>query len=552
MNKDLNIVISKINALLKEKKFEKIINEINKNFKENIKPPVIQNILGAAKIFKSSVSINDKLSAAQDFKQAYQNDISFVNPLINFIRLSIELDDFEDAHNLAKKHIEKFGYKKEICQGIARINFKIGNVKESVKYLEKVLDNNDGSYINWTQYLIRLNYNYFFEQKEYLNKCKKFSNSLEVFDSNKLKYSHINNKKIKLGFLSADFRKHPVSSLLMNIAKTINKNKFETYGFSNVIKETYDDETRKYKNIFYKWIDISDLTDLETVNKIRDNNIDVLIHLGGLFDRSRLTVIKNRAAPVQISWMNINTTGVKNMDYLIADNNLIKKNEEDLYSEKIIYMPNIWNVHSGFNDKNLVNDFREIRSKTEIKFGSFNNFDKISDKVIKTWATILNKLNKTKLILRSSSIRNKEYILSKFEKYNLKERIEIKEKIKDEEDFLNSYKEIDLAFDTFPTPGIITTFEALWMGVPVITMKGFNLCSRAGESIMKNINMDELISKNEDDYISKVVNLCNNLDKLNLLRKKILCESKSSKLYNYKIFNEEFEKIILNLVKKDK
>ena len=120
MNKDLNIVISKINALLKEKKFEKIINEINKNFKENIKPPVIQNILGAAKIFKSNVSINDKLSAAQDFKQAYQNDISFVNPLINFIRLSIELDDFEDAHNLAKKHIEKFGYKKEICQGIAR------------------------------------------------------------------------------------------------------------------------------------------------------------------------------------------------------------------------------------------------------------------------------------------------------------------------------------------------------------------------------------------------------------------------------------------------
>ena len=143
------------------------------------------------------------------------------------------------------------------------------------------------------------------------------------------------------------------------------------------------------KKVFNNWSDISEMKDVDAINAIRSNGINVLIHLGGLFDRSRLMVIKNRVAPLQISWMNISTTGVKNMDYLIADKNLIKKNEEKMYSEKIVYMPTIWNIHSGFKKKNMINNFREIRSDKEITFGSFNNFDKISDKVILVWSALL-------------------------------------------------------------------------------------------------------------------------------------------------------------------
>ena len=97
---------------------------------------------------------------------------------------------------------------------------------------------------------------------------------------------------------------------------------------------------------------------------------------------------------------------------------------------------------------------------------------------------------------------------------------------------------------------MITTFEALWMGVPVIIMKGFNLCSRAGESIMKNINMEDLICENEEDYVSKAIELSNNINDLNLIRKKIYYEVKNSRLFDYEIFNKEFENLILNINKK--
>ena len=551
MKKDLNTVITNINSLLKEKKYKELINEINHNFNEE-KPPAILNILGAAKIFQPNATKNDKISGAKDFKEAFIKDNSFLNSLINYIRISIELEDYKDALTFAKQYESKSGYQKDIFRGIARINFKIGNVKESVKYLGEVLRKNDGTSKNWTQYLIRLNYDYFVDQKEYLNKCIKFSDSLEVIDKKYLKpISREKNKKIKLGFISADFRSHPVSSLLLKLVKRLDNKKFETYGFSNTQKNQYDNQTEKYKKVFNNWSDISEMKDVDAINAIRSNGINVLIHLGGLFDRSRLMIIKNRVAPAQISWMNISTTGVKNMDYLIADKNLIKKNEKKMYSERIIYMPTIWNIHSGFKKKNLINNFREIKSDKEITFGSFNNFDKISDKVILVWSTILNKIKKSKLILRSSNELNKEYLYNRFKEFDVHKKIEIQDLIKDKLVHLESYQKIDLALDTFPTPGIVTTFESLWMGVPVITMKGFNLCSRAGESIMKNINMSELICENEEDYIARVINLSSNVNNLNLIRKKIYNEAKKSKLFDYDTFNLEFEKLITNVADKN-
>ncbi len=550
MKKDLNTIISKVNSLLKEKKFKELINEINNNFGKE-KPPAILNILGAAKIFQPNATKEDKISGAKDFKEAFIKDNSFINSLINFIRISIELEDSQEALTLAKQYENKFGYQKDVFRGIARINFKTGNVKESVKYLDEVLSKNEGTSNNWTQYLIRLNYDYFIEQKEYLDKCIKFSNSLETIDERYLiPINKEKNKKINLGFISADFRRHPVSSLLLELIKSLDNNKFQTFGFSNTKRTKFDDETEKYKKIFNNWTDISELTDLETLNTIRSHNIDFLIHLGGLFDRSRLAVIKNRAATVQISWMNINTTGVKNMDYLIADKNLIKKEEEIYYSEKIIYMPNIWNIHSGFKEKKLNDSYKEIKIDKEITFGSFNNFDKLSDKVILVWSKILKNIKNSKLILRSSNNINKEYTYSRFKEFSVHEKIEIQDHIEDELAHLSSYNKIDIALDTFPTPGMITTFEALWMGVPVIIMKGFNLCSRAGESIMKNINMEDLICENEEDYVSKAIELSNNINDLNSIRKKIYYEVKNSRIFDYEIFNKEFENLILNINKK--
>ena len=127
-------------------------------------------------------------------------------------------------------------------------------------------------------------------------------------------------------------------------------------------------------------------------------------------------------------------------------------------------------------------------------------------------------------------------------------QIKIYDTIEDYSIHLQSYQKIDLALDTFPTPGIATTFEALWMGTPVLTMKGFNLCSRAGESIMKNIHMEELISENENEYIKKAVQFSNDIIKLNSIKNKIYDEAKKSKLYDSLLFKKEIENKLLGLL----
>ena len=136
---------------------------------------------------------------------------------------------------------------------------------------------------------------------------------------------------------------------------------------------------------------ISKLNDIDVINKIRNDEIDIIIDLNGYSSNHRLALFKNRLAPIQISWCGYtNTTGINQMDYLIVDQNLIRPEEERFYSEKIIYLSNIWNCHSGYSHERLENAM-PLENNKFITFGSFNNFRKINEEVIETWSYILNK-----------------------------------------------------------------------------------------------------------------------------------------------------------------
>ena len=254
---------------------------------------------------------------------------------------------------------------------------------------------------------------------------------------------------------------------------------------------------------------------------------------------NRVSLFKNRLAPKQISWLGYcNTSGLANMDYLIADKNLIYEKEKNYYSEKIIYLPNIWNCNSGLNSIRSFSDPPCLKEKN-ITFGSFNNFNKINDKVISVWSQILLKVENSKLILKSSSKMDKSFLKKEFEKCGVIDSIIFLEKRKLVSHF-NLYKKIDIALDTFPYNGVTTTFEALAMGVPVITMKGYNFNSRCGESIIKNLDIEDLIANNEDDYILKAQKIADDKDKLLELRKNIFNNSHETPLFDTNQFSQDF------------
>ena len=210
-----------------------------------------------------------------------------------------------------------------------------------------------------------------------------------------------------------------------------------------------------------------------------------------------------------------------------------------MYSEKILLLPNIWNCHSGLGVSRKENPPPLIKNKY-ITFGSFNNANKISDEVVSVWSKILKSTNNSRLILKSSHTYCDKSLKKKFEKNKVLNLITFLDKKNSFEEHINEYKKIDLALDTFPYNGVTTSFEAVWMGVPVLTLKGFNPNSRAGESINKNLDMSYLIAANKDEYVIKAVELSNNFKKVIEIRKNLFDKALESNLFNNKKFSKEF------------
>jgi predicted O-linked N-acetylglucosamine transferase (SPINDLY family) len=228
------------------------------------------------------------------------------------------------------------------------------------------------------------------------------------------------------------------------------------------------------------------------------------------------------------------------MDYIISDKNLIYPEEEKFYAEKVIFLNSIWNCHCGLDTKREYYD-PPLNKNKYVTFGSFNNFDKITPAVIDVWSKILKSLKNSKLILKSAKeIHSNKRIKKLFEENGIKESVIFLNRKDEKEDHLNAYKEIDIALDTFPYNGVTTSFESIWMGVPVITLAGYNFNSRCGESINKNLNIEYLIAKNENEYIAKAVDLSNNLNKYLELRKEIFEKALKSPLFDAKNYSKNF------------
>ena len=548
----------KLSNLFKEQKYDELIFFIQTSFPN--KSAQILNLLGVARLFNN----RDKSSlilALSDFKQAYIKEkktnfglealINFINTAADLYALQSPLEDtindssifLNQTNDLFEEAEINFGYNEKLVSSIIRVYQHQGNLNKTLFYLKKQFEKDDLNLGKFALWIFFNNYKKNWTQADFLKYSKLFADKIENFNpSNLVELNKKKNSKIRIGFLSSEIlKKHSITYFLETILKNYNKDKFEIYLYlDNAIE---DENTNEFKILVKKFINVSNLEDIKVFNLIRSDNIDIMFDITGATLSNRVSLFKNRLAPKQISWLGYcNTSGLANMDYLIADKNLIYEEEKNYYSEKIIYLPNIWNCHSGLNSIRSLSDPPCLKEK-DITFGSFNNFNKINDKVISVWSQILLKVKNSKLILKSSSKMDKSFLKKEFEKCGVIDSITFLEKRKLESHY-NLYKKIDIALDTFPYNGVTTTFEALSMGIPVITMKGYNFNSRCGESIIKNLGIENLIANNEEDYILKAKNIADDQEELSKLRKKIFSTSYETPLFNTKKFSQDFFSIL--------
>jgi len=537
-----------IKNLVKSKKFHQLEFEINSLLLEK-KSSFLLNLLGVCKISKIPTSKKDLNESLDLFKEAYLQDKTLVDALFNYAEIGIRLFNYNEAKDLLNEYlnINKYDYKANLA--LARIHFYLGNMDECLDNYKKIIDKNEANSKIWAAFIFTTNYTYKYNQKDYLNFCYKYVEKLEKFDDKVLKkfQYEINPKKLRVGFFSADLRTHSVAKFIEETLKILKQNNFEIIAFSNNNLGADDLTTERLKSIFHEWYDIVKSSDLEAVNLIRNKKINILFDLTGFSTGNRCEIFKNKSAPLQISWCGYcNSSGMKEIDYLIADQNLIKKEEESNYSEKIIKLPKIWNSHFLISSKLEINELPALKNKF-ITFGSFNNYGKLSDDTIETWSEILKK-NNSKLILKSSVhdhqlVRNN--ITSKFKKNGIdNDKIIFMERLKNYEDHLKAYNKIDISLDTFPFAGATTTFESLWMGVPTLTLSGKIFNSKFGVTINKNLNLNDFIAKDKTDYVKKTKIIFSDLNRLNQIRQSLRNQTINSALFDNKSLGLDLCKIL--------
>ena len=515
---------------------EKLIETSNKNILEH---PAIKIIYASSKSLKPNSTFNEKQIAYKLFLEVYEKNLHFKQALYNACTLSLQIKEYDKILILLEEFIKKNDYNTKVYEAIYKIYVTLGKIDKAIQHLEVIIKKEPTNLKAYSAYLFCLLYSENYDQKDYIKHALDFSKKIKIYDENEKKPLLLkHNNKIKIGFITPHFDGNSIDGFLEDFLNNIDKKIFELNAFNLNLS---DEKSDHLKHLFDNWYHVKDLNDLDLINFIREKEINILIDLVGHGPDNRLTIFKNRAAPIQISWLGYcNSTGLKEMDYIIVDKFIVQDREKNLFSENFLYAPEIWNTHK------LMNEDLNISSPPYLKneyftFGSFNNFSKISDKTVMVWSEILKK-TEGKLILKSSSqskIELEKNIFDKFSNDLIKNnQIEILEGQRDKIEHMKLYNKIDLCLDTFPYNGVTTSFEAIWMGIPVLCLTGNNFVSRCGESINKNLGLGEFIAKDTNEYIEKAIYFSKKPNFLIELRKNLRIKAKNSGIFQSKRFAE--------------
>ncbi len=358
-----------------------------------------------------------------------------------------------------------------------------------------------------------------------------------------------NNKKIRIGYISADFNDHPVSKIIETILSNHDKSNYEIFGYS--LDSNEDEVTNILKKHFNSFICIQKMSISDAVNKIRSDNLDIAVDLMGYTSKNMSKIFNERIAPKQINYLGFpGTTGAKNIDFLIADEFVIPKKDYKYYTEKIIQMPNCF-INSIKYEYSKSKKDSSIQSLPEgsCLLAAFHQTSKLSVEVVDIWAKILHKSENTFLWLKNPNNIAKQNLISFFKAKNIDEdRIIFAKNVDSYVEHLSRYSSADIFLDTFFYNGHTTLVECIWSELPFITLPGKSFASRVGGSILHCLDLDELICESVDEYIEKVIFYSLSYEKLNKLKNKIKKQKKISKFFDQKTFTENLEDVYLKIL----
>ena len=380
-----------------------------------------------------------------------------------------------------------------------------------------------------------------------LKKARHFFESKYKRASQNLSYTP--KKKIRVGYFSADFRKHALMYLMKGLFELHDKEQFDVYTYSlNSEEDELTDELKR--NVVFR--NISDISDEKAAFIAREDSLDIAVDLMGYMKKRGLSIFSLRVAPIQISYLGYpGTTGSDGIDYLIADKVVIPDKFRKFYSEKVIYMPNCYQC----NDSKRKTSKKEF-NKTELGlpenafvFACFNANNKITSVEFDIWMRLLKKIKNSVLWLYKSNDYSEINLKKESENRGVESSRIIFADMLCNEEHLSRIKCADLFLDTFNFNAHTTASDALWSGVPVITKQGKSFPARVCSSLLTSLGLEELIVQDNEEYEEKAYHIATNRKYLEDLRYRLKQSKTTSTLFDTKRFTENLEEIFLKLVK---
>jgi len=487
-----------------------IIDKYKHAFSDFKKALILKPDCKEALIKIGDVLIKDKkiLEALVNYKKAYDIDPDSIGLLGKIIHAKLTICEWSNYNKLRDE-----------------INKKISSKKDVISPSQNIYINDD---LRIQQQLLATNL-------EKLNKKK--------YPSAEIKFSLKKNKKIKIAYFSTDFKTHAVSYLIKDLFKLHNKEEFEIYGF--YIEDFIDDVNKELTKYFDQFFFVKNLTSLEIVNKCKDLNLDIIIDLNGHTDNHRIEVFSYKPAPLIINYLGYpGTSGLWYYDYIIADKNLIPENFINFYSEKIIFMPNCYQINSYIKIENKFSKKDFGIPENSFVFSCFNNLNKFTPNIFKIWMDILKEVKNSIIWFISEDNLAKKNLqtLANLNNINV-ERLVFSSSLPKSK-HLNRYLYTNLFLDNFPYNAHTTASDCLRLGTPLITLSGNMFQSRVSASLLKTLQMDELITYTEEEYKNLAIEIGNNNKKYIQIKNKLRKNLLESNLFNPKIYTKNFEKAL--------
>ncbi len=500
--------------------------------------------------FKAYLNLGSIYLSLSRLEEAEANTLKAINiepsrqeSYLNLGTIYIRMGLLDLAQKFLKKGIEIDQGNSRILAEYIHINSELSSWDSISKYyqiLSKIEFNTES--ID-PFYLVHLEDNPALTYNRAINHCQK----LNVINSIQIKYK--NKSKIHIGYFSADFNLHPIMTVIARMLELHDKEKFNIYAY--YFGDIFDEQTRRVQQAVTCFRSIRDLTYLEIVDIARKDNLDVAIDLMGHSKNNRLRIFSYRVSPIQIHYLG-GTTGLKNMDYFLADKIVVPEEYHKYYSERIIYKSHSFMCFDNtrrISKRNYQKDFFNLPEDSFVMAAFHKNY-KITLQEINCWAHILNKVSNAVIWISDTNYKARNNITDAFVDRGVElNKIIFTKKLNSYQDHLARHLCADIFVDTFNFNASTTAIDSLWTGLPLVTKMGKSFTARTCASLLYACGLSCLVASSVEEYEHIILDLANNPFKLLEIKAKLLKEKEFNPLFDSERNTREIEDIYTNLVK---